>query len=256
MNRNSNAETRRRRATRGATPFRQLSSLPPRLRVSASILAFLPILLPLALPGQVATQANSGYQTPEGRKAVANGLADPARDAKQRPQELIAAMNLQRGMTVADVGTGVGYMLPFLSRAVGPTGRVIGEDIFDDFLASAKTNAANHGLRNVLFIKGTESDPNLPEGQMDEILVLDVYHHFDYPEKMLAAFHKDLKPDGKLVVVEYYKTKEAMPNGRALTHIRLNKPDVIKEIEANRFKLLSEREQIPGSQYMLVLGRN
>jgi ubiquinone/menaquinone biosynthesis C-methylase UbiE len=223
--------------------------VPLHLCVSASLLC-------LALHAQVATQANSGYQTHEQRESVAKGLSDPNRDEKQKPQELVAAMGIQRGMTVADVGTGIGYMLPFLSRAVGPTGRVIGEDIFDDFLSQAKINASNQRLNNVLFIKGAETDPNLPEGQMDEILVLDVYHHFDYPEKMLAALHKDLKPGGKLVVVEYYKTQEAMPGGRALTHIRLNKPDVIKEIEANHFRLVSEREHIPGSQYMLILERN
>ena len=71
------------------------------------------------LAAQVASQANSGYQTEQQRKTVANGLADPARDEKQKPGELIRAMGLQPGMTVADVGTGIGYMLPFLSRAVG-----------------------------------------------------------------------------------------------------------------------------------------
>ena len=73
------------------------------------------------------------YQTEQQRKGVANGLADPARDEKQKPGELIRAMGLQPGMTVADVGTGIGYMLPFLSRRVGPGGHVIAEDIFDDF---------------------------------------------------------------------------------------------------------------------------
>ena len=219
-------------------------------------IAILAALACAGLSAQVATQANSTYQTEDGRKAVAKGLADPARDERQKPRELVQSMGLGRGMTVADVGTGIGYMLPFLSRAVGPQGRVIGEDIFDDFLASAKLRAENQNLKNVTFVKGSESDPNLPEGQVDQVLVLDVYHHFDYPDKMLAGIHKALKPGGKLVIVEYHKSQEAMANGRAMTHIRLAKPDVIKEIEANHFRLVSEREHVPGSQYMLILERN
>ncbi len=208
------------------------------------------------MPAQVAKQANSTYQTEEGRKQVAAGLADPARDEKQKPRELIQEMGVQRGMSVADVGTGVGYMLPFLSRAVGRQGRVYAEDIFDDFLTAAKQRVENQKVDNVTFIKGTDTNPSLPEGKLDEVLVLDVYHHFDYPEKMLAAIHQSLKPGGKLVLVEYYKTNEAMPNGRALTHIRINKPEVIAEIEHNHFKLVSEREHVPGSQYMLILEKN
>jgi len=209
-----------------------------------------------ALSAQVAGPANSGYQTEQQRKAVASGLADPARDERQKPGELVRAMGLQPGMTVADVGTGIGYMLPFLSRRVGPTGRVIAEDIFDDFLASARQRVGNQKLENVTFVKGTETDPKLPEAGVDVVLALDVYHHFDYPDKMLAAIYKSLKPGGKLLVVEYYKRAEAMPNNRALTHIRLDMPDVIKEIEANHFHLLSEKEHIPDSQYMLVLRKN
>ena len=208
------------------------------------------------LAAQVAGQANSGYRTEQQRKGVASGLADPARDEKQKPGELIRAMGLQAGMTVADVGTGIGYMLPFLSRRVGPGGRVIAEDIFDDFLASAKQRTENLKLENVSFVKGTETDPKLPEAGVDIVLALDVYHHFDYPEKMLAAIHKSLKPGGKLVVVEYYKRQEAMPEGRALTHIRLDMPDVIKEIEANRFHLIAEQEHVPDSQYLLILKKN
>ncbi len=217
---------------------------------------FAGLTLAASLWAQVAGQANSTYQTEQGRKSVAAGLGAPDRDEKQKPKELVQAMGLERGMTVADVGTGIGYMLPFLSRAVGRNGHVIGEDIFDDFLAAAKQTAENQKLANVSFVKGTETDPMLPEGQVDQVLVLDAYHHFDYPEKMLAAIHKSLKPGGKLVIVEYYKTPEAMPNGRAMNHIRLNKPDVIKEIEGNHFRLVSEREHVPGSQYMLVLEKN
>ncbi len=213
------------------------------------------VFLAAGLSAQVAGNANAGYKTPEQRQSVAAGLGNPERDQTQKPGQIVRLMGVQKGMTVADIGTGIGYMLPFLSKAVGPDGHVIAEDIFDDFLAAAKQRAQNQNLTNITFVKGTESDPNLPEAQVDEALVLDAYHHFDYPEKMLASIHKALKPEGKLVVVEYYKRPEAMPNGRAMTHIRLDMPDVIKEIEANHFHLVMERETIPDSQYMLVLER-
>lgn len=219
-------------------------------------LAFAVLALAGALSAQVAKDANSGYQTPEGRKAVAQGLADPQRDQTIRPAQLTQEIGLKPGMTVADIGTGVGYMLPFLSKRVGESGHVIAEDITDDFLGMAKKAAENQNLKNVTFVKGTETDPKLPEGQVDIALALDVYHHFDYPEKMLAAIHKALRPDGKLVIVEYYKREAAMPGGRALKHIRLDMPDVIKEVEANHFHLLEEKERIKNVQYMLVLEKN
>jgi len=200
---------------------------------------------------QVATDANARYQTEDGRKAVAAGLGSAGRDATQKPQELVDAMRITAGMTVADIGTGVGYMLPYLSRAVGTAGHVVAEDIFDDFLSAAKQRAGDSKLGNVTFIKGTETDPRLDDGALDLILALDSYHHYDYPEKMLAAFHRALKPGGRLVVVEYYKRPHAMPGGDALKHIRLDEPDLVREVERNGFRKVAEREQIKDSQYMV-----
>lgn len=218
--------------------------------------ALFALALAAALSAQVAGQANAGYRTPEQRKNVAAGLGSPERDQQQKPGQLVRDMGVQKGMTVADIGTGIGYMLPFLSRAVGPDGHVIAEDIFDDFLAAAKERVENLKLANVTFVKGTDTDPNLPVGQVDEALVLDAYHHFDFPQKMLASIYRELKPTGRLVVVEYYKRPDAMPGGRAMSHIRLDMPDVIKEIEANHFHLVMEKETIHNSQYMLVLEKS
>ena len=112
----------------------------------------------------------------------------------KKPAELIRAMNLKPGMTVADLGTGVGYMLPYLSRAVGPEGRVIAEDIQDDFLAQAKERAGKESLANVAFVKGTERDPVFRPAHADVVFVLDAYHHFDYPAHMLSNIAKALSP--------------------------------------------------------------
>ena len=201
---------------------------------------------------QVATDANQRYQTADGRKTIAAGLGGPGRDATERPRELVDEMALKPGMTVADIGTGVGYMLPYLSRAVGPSGHVMAEDIFDDFLNAAKQRAGDQKLGNVAFIKGTETDPRLADQSVDVILALDSYHHYNYPEKMLAAFARALREGGRLIVVEYYKRPNAMPDQDAVKHIRLDEPDLVREIERNGFRKVSEREHIKDSQYMVV----
>lgn len=200
--------------------------------------------------GQVATDANRRYQTPEQRDAIGSFLGDPSRDAQQKPRELVAAMQLRPGMTVADVGTGVGYMLPFLEAGVGPKGRLVAEDIFPDFLEKARSRATKDGLTNVAFVLGTETDPKLPAGKMNAILVLDTYHHFDYPEKMLAGIARGLAPGGRLFIVDYYKRPNAMPGQNAETHIRMDVDGVVKEVEANGFKLAWQKEHVPGSQYI------
>jgi ubiquinone/menaquinone biosynthesis C-methylase UbiE len=204
---------------------------------------------------QVASQANEGYKTHEGRENVAKGLSDPTREERQRPRDIVDAMDLKMGGTVADVGTGTGFMLPYLSHAVGDTGRVIGEDIQSDFLDKAKLKVQLSRLTNVKFVQGTDRDPKLPADSLEGVLVLDVYHHFDYPEAMLEHIRDSLLSDGKLVIVEYFKRPGAMAGGdpnRAVQHIRLDQDDLIMEVEANGFRLVSKRDLVPKSQYIAV----
>jgi len=214
------------------------------------------LLLCAALcPAQVAQKANEAYQTKEGREGIAKTLADPHRDERQHPRDIIDAMKLKKGQTVVDVGTGVGYMLPYLSHAVGPTGGVIGEDIAQDFIDKAKLRASTSGVTNVKFILGTDRDPLLPADTADAILVLDVYHHFDYPATMLGHIRDCLVSDGKLYIVDFYKRPDAMPNGRAMEHIRLDLDDVVHEVEDGGFRLVGTSELTPHSQYIAVFAK-
>ena len=217
-------------------------------------LACLFLLCVAAFP-QVAEKANEGYKTKEGRASVAKNQIDPARAERQRPRDIVDQMSLKPGQSVADVGTGPGFMLPYLSHAVGGTGMVYAEDIQPEFLDQAKTRANTLGLKNVKFVIGTDRDPNLPANTLSGVLILDVYHHFDYPEAMLSHILDSLVSDGKLIIVEYYKRRGAMPNGdpdRAIEHIRLDEDGLIKEVEANGFKVADKHELTPKSQYIVT----
>ncbi len=219
----------------------------PLVLVAAAALAF----------GQAAENANRQYQTKEGRAGIASALDQPGRDARERPAELVKSLGIRSGSTVVDLGTGPGYMLPYLSAAVGPGGKVIAEDIASDFLDRARDKASRLGLKNVDFVLGTAQDPHLAPASADFILVLDAYHHFDYPERMLDGLRRALRDGGRLGIVEYYKRKGAMEGDpdRALQHIRLDADGVIREVESNGFRLISRKDHIPGSQYIAIFER-
>ncbi|MEK7403900.1 MAG: methyltransferase domain-containing protein [Acidobacteriota bacterium] len=203
---------------------------------------------------QVAQEANRDYKTQEGRAKMVGILESPARLANIRPAELVSQLEIRRGSTVVDLGTGTGTLLAALTGAVGPEGRVIAEDIHRDFLDRARERAATAGLANVEFVLGTETDPKLPAADADLVIVLDAYHHFDYPEQMLAAIRRSLHRGGRLAIIEYHKKRGAMEIDPdfALTHIRAGVEQVIRELEAAGYSLLWRRDHAPGRQYIAV----
>jgi ubiquinone/menaquinone biosynthesis C-methylase UbiE len=210
------------------------------------------VLLILGLPAaaQVAAEANKRYQTVEGRMGMLANLGAPDRAVRLQGQRIVEVLGLRPGMTVADIGTGGGAMLPLLSAAVGATGKVVAQDIFADFLEAARKKAAEEKLSNVDFVLGNERDSKLPAGCCDLAVTIDAYHHFDYPGETLASIRRGLKPGGRLVIVDYYKRPGAMSGVDAVEHVRLDMDDAIREVESFGFRLLEKREHVKGSQWI------
>ena len=210
------------------------------------------VLVAVAATAQVAQEANRDYQNPQTRVKIAASLTSESRDVRQKPKELIAALGIAPGMSVADVGSGSGYMLPHLSAAVGPKGRIYAEDIFPDFVEAARQHAAKNNLTNVEFVVGSEKSANLPANSVDLIMVLDAYHHFDHPQVMLESLRSALKPGGRIAIIEYHKNEKSMPNRRALEHIRATRDEFVKEITGFGFEAVEVKDFIPEVQWLGV----
>jgi len=143
--------------------------------------------------------------------AGADWLTRPERIEEEQPDRMLASLEIKKGSVVADVGAGVGYHVWRLAEIVGPTGRVIAEDIQEEMLRRLSRNIEQRKLQNVDIVLGTPTNPKLPEKAVDLVLMVDVYHEFADPISMMTHIKKALKPDGRLVLVEFRKEDPQVP---------------------------------------------
>lgn len=133
------------------------------------------------------------------------------REAEEHPERALAALNLKPGMVVGDVGAGTGYYSVRVAKLVAPGGTVYANDIQEAMLEKLRANAAAQGVINIQTILGTQSDTHLPAGKLDMALLVDVYHEFSRPQRMLESIRDALKPGGELVLLEYRKEDPTVP---------------------------------------------
>jgi len=176
-------------------------------------------------------------------------LERPEREQEENPEGALDALNLKAGMTVADVGAGTGYMSLKLAKRVGPGGKVYAEDVQPEMLQRVRANAAKAKASNVVAVQGSYTDPMLPKGQMDLVLLADVYHEFSEPQKMLRGIRESLKPDGRLVLLEYRKEDPKIP---IREEHKMTVAEVKTELEAEGFHLAQVIETLP-RQHILIL---
>jgi predicted methyltransferase len=156
---------------------------------------------------------------------------DPARDEWQRPDELIAALDLAPGMAAADLGTGTGYFVPRLASAVGGDGRVLAVDIEQPMLDFVARLAAEQGLTNVECVLADLDDPHLPTAGVDRILIVNTWHHIAAREVYAAKLRQALKPGGSVWVVDF---RQDAPHGPPAKY-RLPPEVIAAELEAGGF---------------------
>jgi ubiquinone/menaquinone biosynthesis C-methylase UbiE len=141
----------------------------------------------------------------------ADWLDREEREREEQPEKAIAQLNLKPGMMVGDVGAGTGFYSIRMAKLVGPGGFVYANDIQPGMLDKLRERAAAAAVANIVTVLGTEGDPKLPPAKLDLVVLVDVYHEFSRPQRMLEGIRDSLKPGGRLVLLEYRKEDPSVP---------------------------------------------
>ena len=176
-------------------------------------------------------------------------LVRDERIEEENPDKAIDELKLKPGMTVADLGAGVGYMTAKMAKRVGPTGKVYASDLQPEMLVKLRDNMAKAHLTNVIPVQGDVDSTHLPAATMDLVLLVDVYHEFSHPQEMLRQIRATLKDDGRLVLLEYRKEDPRIP---IREEHKMSVAEVKLELEAEGFRLSQVIESLP-RQHILIL---
>jgi predicted methyltransferase len=125
-------------------------------------------------------------------------------DDAEEPRQLVRLLGIKAGMTVADIGAGSGYYVVRLSPIVGPSGRIIAEDVVPEYLQSLRSRVHALRLQNVVISLGEPHDPRLPADSLDTAILVHMYHEIAQPYGLLYNLVPALKPGARVGIVDAY----------------------------------------------------
>lgn len=180
-------------------------------------------------------------------------LEGPDRDAWQKPDQIMDALGIADGSTVADLGAGAGWFTIRLARRVGPNGLVYAEDIQPQMIEAIERRKDRERLRNVKTILGTATDPRLPPGRLDAVLIVDAFHEMEDPVQLLRNLARSLTPRGRIGIVDFKNDGGGGPGPPA--EERVDPKIIIARAEDAGLRLLRHETFLP-YQYLLVFDRS
>lgn len=169
-------------------------------------------------------------------------LVRDTRNEEENPSEMVEQLRLKPGMVVCDLGCGNGFHTIPMAKLVAPDGKVFAVDVQSEMLEMLSRRIDELNLDNIEPILGATHDPKLPPGEIDLVLMVDVYHEFSNPDLMLAKIRKSLKPTGVIALVEFRGEDPTVP---ILPLHKMTKKQIHREYNANGFKLRSEFDGLP-----------
>jgi ubiquinone/menaquinone biosynthesis C-methylase UbiE len=181
---------------------------------------------------------NDNFKNPNVEEWVAR-LETESREPYARRNEIVAATGVKPRDIVADVGAGTGLFTAMFAGKVGSNGHVFAIDIAASFLQHISNVAARQKIENICPVLCQQDSITLPANIIDVAFVCDTYHHFEFPQKTLASIHRALRPQGRLIIVEFIKIPGVTPKDR-MDHVRASQEVVEKEVAAAGFRKIAQ----------------
>lgn len=176
-------------------------------------------------------------------------LERPEREKEENTATLIKNMNIGPTDDIADIGAGSGYhvfkMAPLTSK-----GTIYAVDIQDEMLAAIDYRKSEYGIDNIELVKGSAQSANLPENSVDKVLMVDVYHEFNFPVEMMASIKKAMRKEAKFYLIEYRAEDPSVPIKKV--H-KMSEAQAVKELKAAGFKLVENIDNLPWQHCMVFV---
>jgi len=164
--------------------------------------------------------------------------------------EIVDALSLKAGSAVADVGAGTGFFSMMIADKVGDDGVVYSVDIAENFIEHITKRAKEEKLSNINPVLSDERSTKLESESVDLVFICDTYHHFEYPYDVLTSIHEALRPEGRLVIVDFERVK-GVNTEWTLNHVRCGKGTVTDEVKDAGFDFVEEIALME-EQYIIV----
>lgn len=179
--------------------------------------------------------------------AGAEWLTRESREREESASLMLGQLGIEPGMRVCDLGCGNGYHTLPMARMAGEEGLVYAVDIQQEMLGMLMERAGAAGIETIRPVLGTQTDPKLPAGEIDLLLLVDTYHEFSHPEEMLAAIRASLSPEGRVALAEYRAEDPDVP---IKPLHKMSKRQILKEWTANGFELAGQYDGLPWQHLM------
>ncbi len=176
-----------------------------------------------------------------------NWLERSTREKEENTSKLIKNMKIKQTDIIADIGAGSGYHV-FKMAELAKKGKIYAVDIQPEMLLAIEFNKKYEEHKNIELILGDEKTTNLPENKFDKILMVDVYHEFNYPKEILECVKKALKKNGQLFLIEYRLEDESIPIKKI--H-KMSEKQAVKELATVGFILKENIKNLPIQHCMI-----